>query len=253
MGFQMCARLTDKRVLITGASGGIGAAMAALFASSGAAVGLHYHRGRRAAFSLHRQILRRGGIAECFQADLAAPGAAQALMQAFLHRFHRIDVLINNAGAVIDPQGFTELTEAGWDQTLALNAKAPCFLAQAAFRAMKRQRGGKIINISSIAAKYGGSAATLHYGAAKAALDALTIGMARVGAPYNILVNSIRPGVIQTAFHRKIGRTSLSRRVALTPLRRAGAPLDVARAALFLASEAGDYITGVMLPVAGGD
>ena len=249
----MFERVKDKRVLITGASGDIGASMSRLFASYHARVGLHYNQGRKAAFALREEITRHGGVAECFQADLLLPRSAHTLMRAFLGGFHRIDILINNAGAVIDPRDFADLTEDGWDQTLTLNAKAPCFLAQEAFRAMKRQGGGKIINISSIAAKYGGSGHTLHYGAAKAALDALTIGMARLGAPDNILVNSIRPGVIETSFHRKMGRKSLTRRVALIPLRRAGRPTDVARAALFLASEAGDYVTGEILTIAGGD
>lgn len=118
---------------------------------------------------------------------------------------------------------------------------------------MKEQGGGKIINISSVSAKYGGSPQTLHYGAAKAALDATTVGLARAGAPYNILVNSVRGGLVDTPFHHKIGRSSLEDRIKLTPLKRAGQPIDIARMVLFLASSAGDYITGEIFTVAGGD
>jgi NAD(P)-dependent dehydrogenase (short-subunit alcohol dehydrogenase family) len=147
----------------------------------------------------------------------------------------------------------TVLNETSWDRTFALNVKAPFFLAQQAFRQMQRDGGGKIINISSIAAKYGGSPSTTHYGAAKAALEAVTIGMARFGASHRILVNAIRAGFIETAFHRKIGRTNPAERLRLIPLKRAGQPIDVARLALFLVSEAGDYITGEVFTVSGGD
>lgn len=249
----MFESLRHKRVLLTGASGGIGTSLARLFAQHGAALGLHYYQSKREAQQLQEEIVHGGGQAECFQADLRDPSACRDLVQAFLARFQGLDVLINNAGAVIGAVHFSELDADSWDQTLALNARAPFFLAREAFAYMKTHRGGKIINISSVAAKYGGSATSLHYGAAKAALDAVTAGLARAGAPHNILVNSIRAGFIETAFHRKMGRTDVEARISLIPLKRAGQPLDVARVALFLASEAGDYITGETITVSGGD
>jgi 3-oxoacyl-[acyl-carrier protein] reductase len=118
---------------------------------------------------------------------------------------------------------------------------------------MKSHGGGKIINISSISAKYGGSSKTLHYGAAKAALETLTVGLARAGAPYNILVNTIRGGFIETPMHQKLGRENLEKRIAMIPLKRAGKAEDVARMVLFLASKGGDFITGETLAVTGGD
>ena len=245
--------MKGKRVLITGASGDIGASMVKLFASQGAWIGIHYQQNRKKAEILRESCKRQGAQAECFRGDLLEHAGSIRLMERFLKRFRRIDVLINNAGAVIGPAHFTKLNESSWDQTLALNAKAPFFLARQAFLQMKRQNGGKIINISSVSAKYGGSPRTIHYGAAKAALDAITVGLARSGAPHRILVNSIRAGFIDTSFHRKIGRTQLQKRIHLIPLQRAGVPLDVARTALFLASEAGDFITGEVLTVSGGD
>lgn len=249
----MFESLRHKRVLLTGASGGIGASIARLFAQHGAALGLHYHHSKREAEQVQEEIVTGGGQAECFQADLRDPLACHDLVQSFLARFQGLDVLINNAGAVIGAVHFSELDADSWDQTLALNARAPFILAREAFASMKTHGGGKIINISSVAAKYGGSATSLHYGAAKAALDSITVGLARAGAPDNILVNSIRAGFIDTAFHRKMGRVDLEARINLIPLKRAGQPLDVARVALFLASEAGDYITGDIIAVSGGD
>lgn len=245
--------LKGQRVLITGASGAIGGATARLFASYGAAVGLHYHESRREAEALGREIIRQGGEAAEFHADLRQPVVCRKLLQAFLRRFRGIDVLINNAGAVIGSRHFLSLRELEWNATVALNATAPFFLAQHTFRHMRRRRGGRIINISSIAAEYGGSPQTLHYGAAKAALDAVTVGLARAGAPHRILVNSIRAGFIETPFHQKIGRHSTNDRVNRIPLKRAGQPLDIARMALFLASDAGAFITGEIFTVAGGD
>ena len=119
---------------------------------------------------------------------------------------------------------------------------------------MKAQGGGKIINISSIAAKYGGSVKSLHYGAAKASLEAITIGLARFGAPYNILVNAIRGGFIDTQFQNRYAKEKdLKSRIALIPLKRPGKPDDIAHAVLYLASEAGNFITGEILTIAGGD
>jgi NAD(P)-dependent dehydrogenase (short-subunit alcohol dehydrogenase family) len=134
-----------------------------------------------------------------------------------------------------------------------LNAQAPFFLAQGAFRFMKNNGGGKIINISSISAKYGGSDRTLHYGASKAALEAINRGLAKAGAPHNILVNAIRAGFIDTPMHKKLGRTNLEKRIHAIPLKKPGKAEDIARMALFLASEGGDFITGETFTVAGGD
>jgi len=254
------ARLTDvitgvrqKRVLITGASGGIGSATAKLFAAHGAKVGIHYYRDRKNSARLEHEIHSLGGTASCFQANLIQVQACRRLIRQFIERFHGIDILINNAGAAFQADDFRILSEKAWDATLALNAKAPFFLIQQAYPAMKSQEGGKIINISSIASRYGGSSRTMHYGASKAALEALTTGFARHAAADHILVNTIRAGFIDTPFHQKIARSKIKARVQLIPLKRPGVPLDVARLALFLASDAGNFITGSVFDVSGGD
>lgn len=245
--------LKGKRVLVTGASSGIGACTAELFGTYGATVGVHYRGNKKGALEVVDNITKKGGKAALFPGDLLQPSVRAGLLKSFTDAFGGIDVLVNNAGGVYGAKSFLELDEESWDNTFALNAKAPFFLAKEAFAVMKEQGGGKIINISSVSAKYGGSPQTMHYGAAKAALDAITVGLARAGAPYNILVNSVRGGVIDTPFHKKIGRGSLEDRIKLIPLKRAGQPIDIARTVLFLASEAGNYITGEVFTVAGGD
>jgi len=246
-------RLNSARILVTGASSGIGACTAKLLGSYGACIGVHYHSNKEGAVAVAENICGQGGNAETFQGDLLSHSVRATLVKSFVSTFGGIDVLVNNAGGVYGAKNFLELDEESWDYTLALNAKAPFFLAKSAFSIMKEQGGGKIINISSISAKYGGSRQTLHYGAAKAALDSITVGLARAGAQYNILVNSVRGGLVDTPLHIKIGRDNLEDRIKLIPLKRAGQPIDIARMVLFLASEAGDYITGEIFTVAGGD
>ena len=245
--------LKGKNVLVTGASSGIGACIADLLGSYGAFIGVHYRRNEEGAANIAGNIKKQGGKAEVFQGDLLDASVRGELIKSFIDVFGGIDVLVNNAGGVYGTKYFLELDEESWENTFTLDAKAPFFLAKNAFYFMKEQGGGKIINISSISAKYGGSPETLHYGAAKAALDSITIGLARAGAQYNILVNSIRGGVVNTPFHEKIGRSDLQDRMKLIPLKRAGQPIDIARMVLFLVSNAGDYITGEIFTVAGGD
>jgi 3-oxoacyl-[acyl-carrier protein] reductase len=249
---RMFKSIRGKKVLITGASGGIGASMALLFAEHGANLGLHYNSEKEMASILAGDVEKLGAQVSLFQADLVSE-SGEAMVDAFIDRFDGIDILVNNAGAVFGFKDFLELDEKSWEKTFRLNAQAPFFMARRAFSHMKENDGGRIINISSVAAKYGGSERSMHYGAAKAALEAETIGMARAGAKYGILVNAIRGGFMDTPFHQKLGSKNIKERVQLIPLKRAGKPEDMARMVLFLASEAGDFITGEIFGVTGGD
>ncbi len=248
----MFESLAGKRVLITGASGGIGSSMAHLFAECGAVIGVHHNQSENEVAQIVRDIEKKGGRGAPFQADLTAD-STEDIVCSFIKMFGGIDVLVNNAGAVIGSKDILDLDEESWDKTFRLNARAPFFLAQSAFKHMKDHRGGKIINISSISVKYGGSAQTLHYGAAKSALETVTLGLSKAGAKHNILVNTVRGGFIDTPMHQKLGRTNIEKRIEMIPLKRAGTPQDVAGMVLFLASEAGDFITGETFTVAGGD
>ena len=253
MDSSIISGLVNKRVLITGATGGIGVSLVRMFAAKGAVVGIHYHQNQEQAELLSREVELNGGRSGCFQADLLSSGGAD-LVDAFVGHFDGIDVLVNNAGGVCGFEDFLDLDETAWNKTFRLNAQVPFFLAQRAFTRMKKSGGGKIINISSIAAKYGGSARSLHYGASKAALEAVTVGLARFGAPYNILVNAVRGGFIDTAAQQRLSpQKDLTARINLIPLQRAGKPEDIASLVVFLASGAGDFITGEIMTVAGGD
>ena len=244
--------IKDKKVLITGATGGIGSHLAVMFAEYGALVGVHHNRSIAKANQIVREIEKKGGSGASFQSDLTAD-SPEKMVQSFVQLFGGIDILVNNAGAVIGPKDILDLDVDSWDKTFQLNARAPFFLAQSAFEHMKGQGGGKIINISSISVKYGGSSQTLHYGAAKSALETVTLGLSKVGARHNILVNTVRGGFIDTPMHQKLGRNNLEKRISMIPLKRAGSPKDMAGMILFLASEAGDFLTGETFTVAGGD
>jgi 3-oxoacyl-[acyl-carrier protein] reductase len=224
-----------------------------MFAAKGAAVGIHYYQDQKQAEVLKREIELNNGRSACFQVDLISSHGAD-LIDAFVEQFDGIDILINNAGAIIGFEDFLTLDEAAWTKTFQLNAQAPFFLSQRAFSRMKKSGGGKIINISSVSAKYGGSARSLHYGASKAALEAMTVGFAKAGAPHNILVNALRGGFIDTPAQQRLSlQKDLQKRIDLIPLQRAGKPEDIASMVVFLASSAGDFITGEIMTVAGGD
>ncbi len=248
--------IQGKRVLITGATGGIGSATAELLGKYGARLGLHYRSSEKEVATLQKKILDQNGEAETFPADLLDHASREKLMSSFLKKFGGIDVLINNAGAVYEHAHFSKLNEQSFQKTFGLNVEAPFYLSGAAFEDMKKHGGGKIINISSVNVKYGGSARSLHYCASKAALESLTVGFAREGAQYNILVNAIRCGYIDTPMRTKIPgytETDFQKRINLIPLKRMGQPIDIARMVLFLASETGNFITKEIFTVAGGD
>ena len=244
--------IKDKKVLITGASGGIGSLTALLFAEYGAIVGIHYNKGKNEASKLIDKVNKMGGNGAAFQADLTNE-SSKSVIPAFIGHFGGLDVLINNAGAVIGTKDILDLNEESWDKTFWLNARTPFFLAQSGFKHMKNKGGGKIINISSISVKYGGSSKTIHYGAAKSALETITVGLAKAGAKHNILVNTVRGGFIDTPMHQKLGRKNPEERIKRIPLKRPGKPQDMAGMILYLASETGNFITGETFTVAGGD
>lgn len=243
--------LRGKVALVTGASGGIGSATARALARHACAIALHYSSNRKYADKLEKELRGRGVPCRAFQADLLKAGASENLVRGVLKHFGRLDILVNNAGAVIGQEPFMDLNENDWDKTMRLHATVPFILSREAFKTMNKS-GGRIINISSVAAKFGGSERSMHYGAAKAALEAITVGMARQGARHNVLVNAIRAGVIDTPFHGKFPKDMKSR-VSLIPMRRMGRPEDVANTVLFLAGPGGDFITGQVLPVTGGE
>lgn len=248
--------LSSLRVLVTGSGVGIGAAIASRFGACGARVGVHYNSNQEKAEALCAAI-NKTGEARSFQCDLHNFEATERLVDEFIAKFGGIDVLVNNAGACYEYRHFTEVSQEALRRTYELNITAPFQLSRKAFLIMRDQgTGGRVINITSGSAKFGGGEYNMHYAASKAALDTVTLGMSRAGAKDNILFNSIRCGIINTDMRYKVDGYSeekYQKRIAMTPLGRAGTPDEVARLVLFLASEGGDYITGQTITIAGGD
>jgi len=236
--------LAGKNVLVTGASRGIGAAIARGMAAAGARVAVHFRRERDAALALARQI---GGGAESFGADLASSEDCQRLWESVLQRFGRIDVLVNNAGialsSALEQESAQWLQE--WDQTLAVNLRASALLCRSAIGHFRQTGGGRIINISSRAAFRGDQPEYLAYAASKGGLVALTRSIARYFGKSGIVAFGVAPGFTRTemaqAFFDQYGPDYGTNDIALTRLTE---PDDIAPMVVFLASGLADHATG---------
>jgi len=245
-------RLQDKVVFITGAGAGIGQAIALYFAQHGAKVAVAEiveERGRETA----SMIEQRGGEASFIAADVSSVGSIEQAIAQAMERFGKIDILVNNAG-ILEYRPFLNILEKNWDRLINVNLKGSFFCAQLAAKEMIRLGiKGSIINMGSIASELAIEFQS-HYVASKGGVRMMTKGMALELAPYGIRVNAIAPGVILTDMTKEDLEEATVREEALKkiPLGRLGTPLDVARAALFLASEESDYITGSLIFVTGG-
>lgn len=245
-------QLKNKYVLVTGANSGIGFQIAKDFLSEGAIVGAHYYGDKAGAEDLLKYAAN--GQCQIFEADFSQSEKVLRLWDEFISWSKgRIDILVNNAGEAGRAQSLEELSEETWDKIFQVNLKAPFLLSRAALSVMSKQQSGRIINISSIGVKFGGSPTTIHYSASKAALEAVTKSLAKAGAPFNVLVTAVRPGVTDTPFHKKIGRPDLSPRAELIPLKRVAKPSEISNMVIFLASQKSSFITNTVIDVAGGE
>lgn len=250
----MDLRFDEKVVMITGASKGIGRAMAKGFADSGAKVVINYNSSQAEAESLLKDIHKNGGEAIIVQADVSKKEDVDRLFDQALDAYGRIDVLVNNAGALLQRASIEEYAEEMWDRVYAVNVKSAFLCSQKVIPIMKKQGGGKIINLSSQAARNGGGSGSVPYASAKGAVLTFTKGLAKELAPHNILVNAIAPGVIATPFHDEYTPPELRKKItANIPLGREGTPEECVGATLLLASSAADYITGETIEVNGGN
>jgi 3-oxoacyl-[acyl-carrier protein] reductase len=233
--------IKDKRILVTGSSSGIGKEIAITLGNYSNKIGIHYNQNKDDAEKLSSKI---------YQADISKEEDCKKLINDFVKDFNGIDILINNAGGYKSIP-ILELTKEDWNETLNLNLLGPYYLSREAIKYMKEQRFGRIINISSTATTSGGGYLSLHYATAKRGLESLTQGLAKFGAQYNINVNAIRPGVIDTPFHKDRDKDYMDSIIKKIPLG-IGKPEDIANMVCYLVSEYGNYITGQIITISGG-
>ena len=245
--------LAGKAVLITGASTGIGAALATAFAAQGALVGLHYNSSVDSAEALAKTIRDSGGTVELIRADASKEGEIAGAVEAAQKAFGRLDGLINNAGGMVARQPYQEWTSALYDQIMDLNARSVLAASHAAIPHLK-VNGGFIINTTSIAARNGASNGAGLYGSSKAFIANVTRGMAKELIPFGIRVNAVAPGVITTPFHERYStQAQMDAMLASVPQGRLGVAEDCVGAYLFLASESlSGYTIGQTIEVNGG-
>jgi len=251
----MTVNLHGKIALVTGASSGIGREIAKTLAARGAVVAVHYRSGREQAEALVAEIAEAGGQAAAFGADVTDTGQLEAMVEAVQGAFGGpVDILVNNAGHLVKRVPNADMTEEHYNRVMDVNFKSCVFLSKLVIPGMIGRGGGKIVNMTSIAAHDGGGPGASIYAASKAAVISYSKGLAKELAGHRINVNCVSPGFIgQTAFHATFtsgeGRAAT---VAKIPLGREGTPQDVANTVLYLASPLSDYLTGETIEVNGG-
>ncbi len=240
--------LSGRVAIVTGASRGIGRAIAQQLAGQGAVV-VAAARGENAR-PVVDEIVSAGGRAEMVSLDVTGAGAAEPLVAQTLERHSRIDILVNNAGITRD-QLLLRMKREDWDAVIATNLTAAFALSQAVLKPMVRQRGGRIISISSVVGQ-SGNAGQANYAASKAGLIGFTKALALEVASRGITANVVAPGMIETDMTRALTEQARDEWASKIPLRRLGTPADIASAVCFLASDEASYITGHVLAVNGG-
>ena len=241
--------LKDKVAVITGAARGIGAKIAERFADEGARIAI-VDIDQTLAEEQASAISRKGGEAAAYVVDVSSTDAVKELVAEVVKRFGRVDILVNNAGITRDGLLLT-MTERDWDAVIGVNLKSVFNFTKAIARPMIKQKGGAIINISSVVGLFG-NAGQFNYASSKAGVIGATKSAAKELASRNIRVNAIAPGYIQTAMTDKLDEKAKNLLLELIPAKSLGKPEDVANAALFLASDWSSYVTGEVLRVDGG-
>ena len=243
-------RLEGKTAIVTGASRGLGRAIALAFAREGADVLVNYASREDRAGEVVAAIESLGRRAILQRADVSDATQVRVMVQAALERFGRVDILVNNAGITM-PKGLLETSEAEWDRVLAINLKGVFLCCQTVAEAMIAQGGGRIINISSTAGQAGILSGPA-YCASKAGVLGLTKCLARAFAPHNVQVNAIAPAMIDTEILYWRTPAQWKDTLESIPLKRLGNPDELADAAVFLASSGGNFVTGATIDVNGG-
>jgi 3-oxoacyl-[acyl-carrier protein] reductase len=242
--------LTGKSAVVTGASRGIGQAIAIELAKQGAKVVVNFAKDADGAKATVQSIQTAGGEAKAFQADVTDHKAAEGLIKAAVVAYGAVDILVNNAGTTRD-MVIMMMPEADWDTVIQTNLKSAFNCSKAAVKTMMRKRSGRIINITSVSG-IAGNAGQTNYSASKAGLIGFTKALAREVAARNITVNAVAPGFIPTALTNDLPADLKEATLKAIPLGRWGTSEEVAYAVAFLASDRAGYITGQVLSVDGG-
>lgn len=239
-----------KKVLITGASRGIGAETARLFAENHDFVFINYYHSKEKAEELYDKFKKKNLYAEMVQADVSDSEQVNFMFREIEKNHGGIDILINNAG-IAQTKLFTDITNEDWHKMIDSNLSSVFYCCRAALPYMIRQKYGRIINISSMWGQIGGSC-EVHYSAAKAGIIGLTKALANEEGLSGITVNCIAPGVIKTDMTANLSEEDFQALAQETPVNQIGTPHDIARVAFFLAERASDFITGQVIGVNGG-
>ncbi len=246
--------LAGKRVLITGASTGIGAALARAFAAQGARVALHFNSSADAAEAVVKDIKDAGGTAVLVRGDVTDVENTKRIVEESASTLGGLDGLINNAGSLLGRKAFTDLSDEHYDAVMDLNARSVFAACRAAIPLLKTAGGGFIVNTTSVAARHGGGGGSVLYASSKGFVSTLTHGLAKELIGFGIRVNGVSPGVIDTPFHERYSNAEQMRAMLATiPQGRVGTVEDCVGAYLFLASSSlSGYIVGQVIEVNGG-
>ena len=248
--------MSDKVLIVTGGSRGIGAATATIAGSRGWRVAVNYAQNEEAAASVVRAIADAGGEAIAVKADVSIEADVLRLFETVDTAFGRLDALVNNAGIVGMKARVDEMDAARLERMMQVNVVGPILCAREAVRRMSTRhggRGGMIVNVSSVAAVLGSACEYVDYAASKGAIDTFTIGLAREIATEGVRVNAVRPGTVDTEIHASGGQPDRAARVApQIPMKRPGRTEEIAHAILWLLSDEASYTTGAILNVSGG-
>jgi 3-oxoacyl-[acyl-carrier protein] reductase len=243
----------EKVAWITGSSTGIGRACAVTLAKEGCKVAVHYNRSENEAQKVVEEIESCGSEALLVKGEVSDANEVDRMVGEIEDHFSRLDILVNNVGSLIERRKLEEMAEDLWERVINVNLKSVYLCSRAILPLMKRQGGGKIVNVTSIAARTGGGPGSIAYAASKGGVSTLTRSMAKELISDGIIVNAVAPGFITTPFHDQFTPDDVREQITNSiPAGREGTPEEIASAIAYLASPQADYLVGEIIEINGG-